>query len=69
MIARVVVPNIWSGILTAAFISIALVLGEYTFASLLHFDTLPVAIAAVSARRLRPRRVAPRLDHLRRRSC
>lgn len=45
VIARVVVPNIWSGILSAAFISIALVLGEYTFASLLHFDTLPVEIA------------------------
>ncbi len=33
-IARVVVPNIWSGILSAAFISIAVVLGEYTIASL-----------------------------------
>ena len=34
-IVRVVVPNIWSGILSAAFISIAVVLGEYTIASLL----------------------------------
>ncbi len=33
-IGRVVVPNIWSGILSAAFISIAVVLGEYTIASL-----------------------------------
>ena len=33
-ILRVVVPNIWSGILSAAFISIAVVLGEYTIASL-----------------------------------
>lgn len=44
VIVRVVVPNIWSGVLAAAFISVALVLGEYTFASLLHFDTLPVVI-------------------------
>ena len=44
VIARVIVPNIWPGVLGAAFISIALVLGEYTIASLLHFDTLPVAI-------------------------
>ena len=35
------------GILGAAFISVALVLGEYVFASLLHFDTLPVAMAAL----------------------
>lgn len=45
VIARVVVPNIWTGVLSAAFISVALVLGEYTFASLLNFETLPVVIA------------------------
>lgn len=45
VIVRVIVPNIWSGVLAAAFISIALVLGEYTFASLLNFETLPVVIA------------------------
>lgn len=45
VILRVVTPNIIPGIMSAAFISIALVLGEYTFASLLHFDTLPVVIA------------------------
>lgn len=44
VIARVVLPNIWPGVLGAAFISVALVLGEYTFASLLNFQTLPVAI-------------------------
>jgi len=44
VIARVIVPNIWSGILGAAFVAIALVLGEYTFASLLHYNTVPVAI-------------------------
>jgi putative spermidine/putrescine transport system permease protein len=31
-------------VLNAAFVTVALVLGEYTMASLLHFDTLPVAI-------------------------
>jgi putative spermidine/putrescine transport system permease protein len=42
--ARVVAPNVLSGVLSAAFISIALVLGEFTFSSLMHFDTLPVVI-------------------------
>lgn len=44
VIGRVIVPNIWPGILSAAFVAIALVLGEYTFASLLNYETLPVAI-------------------------
>ena len=48
MIARIIMPNITSGILGAAFIAVALVLGEYVFASLLHFDTLPVAMAALN---------------------
>jgi putative spermidine/putrescine transport system permease protein len=46
-ILRVVVPNIWSGILSAAFISIAVVLGEYTVASLSGFQTLQVQIVAI----------------------
>src|SRR6478609_4678847 len=46
-ILRVVVPNIWSGILSAAFISIAVVLGEYTIASLSGYQTLQVKIVAV----------------------
>jgi len=45
VIARVILPNIRSGVLAAAFVSVALVLGEYVFASLLVFDTLPVVIA------------------------
>ncbi|MGZ4438182.1 MAG: ABC transporter permease, partial [Nocardioidaceae bacterium] len=45
VITRIVVPNIWSGVMGAAFISVALVLGEYVFSSLLHFTTLPVEIA------------------------
>jgi putative spermidine/putrescine transport system permease protein len=46
-ILRVVVPNIWSGVLSAAFISIAVVLGEYTIASLSGFETLQVQIVAI----------------------
>lgn len=46
-ILRVVVPNIWSGVLSAAFISIAVVLGEYTIASLSGFQTLQVQIVAL----------------------
>lgn len=45
VITRIVLPNIVPGVLSAAFVSVALVLGEYTFASLLHYDTLPVQIA------------------------
>ena len=48
VVVRVIVPNIWPGILAAAFISVALVLGEYTFSSLLHYDTLPVVIVLIS---------------------
>lgn len=47
VITRIVFPNILSGVVSAAFISVALVLGEFTFASLLHFDTMPVAMAAI----------------------
>jgi putative spermidine/putrescine transport system permease protein len=46
-ILRVIVPNIWSGILSAAFISIAVVLGEYTIASLSGFETLQVQIVLI----------------------
>lgn len=46
-ILRVVVPNIFSGILSAAFISIAVVLGEYTIASLSGYQTLQVQIVAI----------------------
>ena len=48
VIARTVFPNIISGVISAAFISVALVLGEFTIASLLHFDTMPVALLAIS---------------------
>ncbi|MCW2690756.1 MAG: transporter permease [Mycobacterium sp.] len=46
-ILRVTVPNIWSGILSAAFISIAVVLGEYTIASLSGYQNLQVVIVAI----------------------
>ncbi len=45
VVLRIVVPNIWSGILSAAFISVALVLGEFTIASLTNYDNLQVVIA------------------------
>lgn len=45
VIVRVIGPNIVQGVLSAAFISVALVMGEFTFASLLSYlDTLPVVI-------------------------
>ncbi len=44
VIVRVVLPNIWAGVTSAAFVSVALVLGEYTFASLLSFQTMPYVI-------------------------
>jgi putative spermidine/putrescine transport system permease protein len=46
-IMAVIVPNIRAGILSAAFISIAVVLGEYTVASLSGFQTLPVQIVEI----------------------
>lgn len=45
---RVVVPNMSSAILNASLLSVALVLGEYTFANLLNYENLQVAIAYVS---------------------
>ncbi len=45
VITRVVVPNIGSGVLSAAFISVALVLGEFTIASLLNYTNMQVVIA------------------------
>jgi putative spermidine/putrescine transport system permease protein len=40
----VVLPNIRSAVLSAAFLTVALVLGEYTIASLLNRTNLQVAI-------------------------
>ncbi|GAB3843735.1 ABC transporter permease [Dactylosporangium cerinum] len=44
VIWRVVLPNIQSAVLSAAFLSVALVLGEFTLASLLSRTNLQVAI-------------------------
>jgi putative spermidine/putrescine transport system permease protein len=44
VIGRVIVPNIGSGVLSAAFISVALVLGEFTIASLLSYTNMQVVI-------------------------
>ena len=45
---RVVVPNMPTAILNAALLSVSLVLGEYTFANLLNYENLQVAIAYVA---------------------
>jgi putative spermidine/putrescine transport system permease protein len=45
VMARVIVPNISSAILNACFLSVALVLGEYTIANNLLYNNLQVEIA------------------------
>ncbi len=47
VMARVIVPNMSSAILNASLLSVAVVLGEYTFANLLTYENLQVAIAYV----------------------
>jgi putative spermidine/putrescine transport system permease protein len=49
-IVGVIVPNLRVGIASAAVISIALVLGEFTVASLLNFETLQVVINLLGKR-------------------
>jgi putative spermidine/putrescine transport system permease protein len=44
VMARVILPNIRSAVLSAAFLTVALVLGEFTIASLLNRDNVQVAI-------------------------
>lgn len=48
VITRVILPNIWPGVLSGAFVAVALVLGEFTIASLAHYNTLPVVIVFIS---------------------
>jgi len=45
VMARVVVPNMWSAVLNACLLSVAVVLGEFTIANLLNFENLQVAIS------------------------
>ena len=44
---RIIVPNMSSALLNACQLSVAVVLGEYTFANLLNYENLQVAIAYV----------------------
>jgi putative spermidine/putrescine transport system permease protein len=48
VVLRVLLPNLRSAALGAAFLTIALVLGEYTVASILLFDTLPTWLVKIS---------------------
>ena len=48
VIIRVLLPNLRRGLLAAAFISIAVVLGEFTIASLLNRQNLQTALVVVS---------------------
>jgi putative spermidine/putrescine transport system permease protein len=50
VIWRIVVPNIMGAIMSAALISVALVLGEFTISSLLNFETLQVVINLLGKR-------------------
>lgn len=50
VIWRIVVPNLKGAIMSAALISVALVLGEFTIASLLNFETLQVVINLLGKR-------------------
>jgi putative spermidine/putrescine transport system permease protein len=47
---RVVVPNVRPAVLSASLLSMALVLGEFTLASLLNFPTLQVSINLIGRR-------------------
>jgi putative spermidine/putrescine transport system permease protein len=50
VLGQVIVPNIRTSILSAAVLSVALVLGEYTISSLLSYHTLQVVIYALGKR-------------------
>jgi putative spermidine/putrescine transport system permease protein len=50
VLARVVVPNIRGALVGASFLSVALVLGEFTIASLLNYENLQVTINLLGKR-------------------
>ncbi|WP_306746559.1 ABC transporter permease [Saccharothrix yanglingensis] len=50
VLLRVVVPNIRSALIGASLLSVALVLGEFTIASLLNFDTVQVRVNLLGKR-------------------
>jgi putative spermidine/putrescine transport system permease protein len=45
VMGRIIVPNMWSALLNASLLSVAVVLGEFTVANLLNYVNLQVAIA------------------------
>lgn len=47
MISGVIMPTIRTGIINGSFISIALVLGEFTISNILNYKTFPVVIAQI----------------------
>ncbi len=50
VLLQVIIPNIRGALISAAVVSIALVLGEFTIASLLNFDTVQVVINLLGKR-------------------
>ena len=50
VLLRVVLPNVRAAVLSASLLAVALVLGEYTLASLLNFPTLQVALTLIGKR-------------------
>jgi putative spermidine/putrescine transport system permease protein len=50
VLVRIVVPNIRGALVSASFLSVALVLGEFTLASLLGFENLQVRINLIGKR-------------------
>ena len=50
VVLRVVLPNLRGAVLTAALLAVALVLGEFTIASLLNFSTLQVEMTRLGLR-------------------
>jgi putative spermidine/putrescine transport system permease protein len=50
VLLRIVVPNVRPAVLSASLLSMALVLGEFTLASLLNFQTLQVSINLIGRR-------------------
>jgi putative spermidine/putrescine transport system permease protein len=50
VLARVVVPNIRGALVSASFLTVTLVLGEFTLASLLNFNNLQVTINLLGKR-------------------
>ena len=47
VIVRIILPNLAPALLNAGLLSVALVLGEFTAASLLQFPTMPVQMASI----------------------